>query len=50
MSGRRRASIIVVFGCALVIIGVATFSPPIALILAGAGIATFGLLAVEASP
>lgn len=47
MSPRRLSIAIVSTGCALVVIGVATFSPQFALILAGTGVAVFGLLAID---
>lgn len=47
MSQRRRALALVAFGCALAVVGVATYSPTLALVLAGAVVAIFGLVAVE---
>ena len=47
MSARRLSIAIFTTGAALVIIGVATFSPQFALIGVGAVIALFGLLAMD---
>jgi len=47
MSARRLSIAIVTTGVVFVIIGIATFSPQVALILAGATIAVYGLLAID---
>ena len=44
---KRLAVAIVSLGGGLIVAGVAMFSIPLALIVAGAGIVAFGLLAVE---
>ena len=44
---KRTAVALVALGGGLVVTGVAMFSIPLALIVAGVGLAAFGLLAVE---
>ena len=46
---KRTAIALVAFGGGLVVTGIAMFSVPLALIVAGVGLAAFGLLAVEVS-
>jgi len=50
MTPRRIAIALVTLGGSLVVAGVAMLSIPFALVVAGAGIVAFGLLAVEVRP
>lgn len=50
MTPRRLAIALVILGGTVLVAGVAMLSIPLALIVAGAGIVAFGLLAVEVRP
>jgi hypothetical protein len=50
MTPHRLAWSLVILGAAIAIIGVALFSIPLAVILAGTAIAAMGLLVIEVKP
>ena len=47
---KRLAWSLVIIGAAIAIVGVALFSIPLAVILAGAAVAAMGLLVIEVQP
>jgi hypothetical protein len=50
MKPKRLADLCILTGLALATVGIALIFPPAALVAAGAGLAAFGLFAIEVKP